>query len=132
MNELLIQGGAFGAVVVIALSLVRLLEKVWDKRNGRTNDNGLKTVLVKLSANLDFNARVQQELIQDIREVRDDQERIKSCLTGLERDSEYLRSWHEKTEDGRIAAYFPHEQTGQQHREVMIVLREIAGGVKGL
>ena len=132
MNELLIQGGAFGAVVVIALSLVRLLEKVWDKRNGRTNDNGLKTVLVKLSANLDFNARVQQELIQDIREVRDDQERIKSCLTGLERDSEYLRSWHEKTEDGRIAAYFPHEQTGQQHREVMVVLREIAGGVKGL
>lgn len=132
MNELLIQGGAFGAVVVIALSLVRLVEKIWDKRNGGTGDNGLKTVLIKLSSNLDVNIQVQQELIQDIREIRDDQERIKSFLIGLERDSEYLRSWHEKTEDGRIAAYFPHEQTGQQHREVMVVLREIASGVKSL
>ena len=127
MNELLIQSGDFGAVAAVVLGLIRLLEKMWDKRNGKS---GL--IMTKIEASLDAMTQFHRELVQDLLEIRNDQERIKSYLTKLGSDSQYLRSWHEKTEDGRIAAYYPHEEAGQQHREVMVVLREIAGGVKGL
>ncbi len=128
MNELLIQSGAIGAVVAVALGLMKLLEKTWDKRNGRSN--GLGTVLSKLESSLDSTTHFHNELVQHLREVREDQERIKNTLTKLESDSKYLRSWHEKTEDGRIAAYYPHEQTRQQHQESMVVLRNIASAVE--
>lgn len=130
MNELLLQSGAFGLVAAIALGLIKLLEKAWDKRNGKSNLDGLGIILTKIEASLDAMTQFHRELIQDLREIRDDQERIKSGLTRLGSDSDYFRSWHEKTEDGRIAAYYPHEQAGQQYREIMDVLRRIADVVK--
>lgn len=130
MNELLLQSGVFGLVAAIALGLIRLLEKALDKRNGKSSLDGLGIILTKIEASLDAMTQFHRELIQDLREVREDQERIKSGLTKLGSDSDYLRSWHEKTEDGRIAAYYPHEQAGQQYREIMDVLRAIADVVK--
>jgi len=128
MNELLIQSGAFGAVVVIALGLMKLLEISWNKRNG--SKNGLGTVLSKLESSLESTKIFHNELVQYLRELREDQERIKNTLTKLESDSKYLRSWHEKTEDGMVAAYYPHDQMRQRHTESMQVLREIADAVK--
>ena len=130
MNELLIQSGAFGLVAAIALGLIRLLEKAWDKRNGKSSLDGLGIILTKIEASLDAMTQFHRELIQDLREVREDQERIKSGLTKLGSDSDYFRSWHEKTEDGRISAYYPHEQAGQRHRETMEILRELVGAVR--
>jgi len=130
MNELLVQGGAFGIVAAIALGLIRLLEKAWDKRNGRSNLNGVGIVMTKIEASLDSMTQFHHELVQDLRDVRDNQERIKGGLTKLQGDSNYLRSWHEKTEDGRIAAYYPQERSEAQHKESMDTLRDIANSLK--
>ncbi len=130
MNELLVQGGAFGLIAAIALGLIRLLEKAWDKRNSRSNLNGVGIVMTKIEASLESMTQFHHELVQDLRDIRENQERIKSGLIKLESTSSYLRSWHEKTEDGRIAAYYPHERSEAQHQEAMNVLRAIATAVK--
>jgi len=139
MNELLIQSGAFGLIAAVALGLIRLLEKTWDKRNGKNNSNSLGLIITKqvaifakIESSLDAMTQFHRELIRDLREIREDQKRIKSCLTKLGSDSDYLRSWHEKTESGRIAAYYPHDEAGQQHRDTMEVLRAISTAVKGI
>ncbi len=143
MNELLLQTGAFGVMAIIAVGLLRLLEKTWDKRNnngshlklsmgdvlGKGGNNSL-LVITKIEASLDSMTQFHQELVQDLREIRENQERMKSTLTRLEVDSKYLRSWHEKTEDGRVAAYFPYTRLETQHTESMNMLRDIAVEVK--